>query len=252
MEYLHLTALNELFVFSKLPGHIWNQILTSCIEFLSLCQESKAPNSNSGNSLDALFSQKTKQRLDEYCQSLNLSLDQQWKFNESESVSIQEVLTESDKHLPKNPTSDSVLHGDFCFSNILYDFRAGKIKTIDPRGMTPNGERTIFGDIRYDLAKLSHSILGLYDWIIAGYYSVKIQEDEIFLQIAEENQHKETQQAFIELIEKEFGLTAHNLYAMQIQLFLSMLPLHADDSSRQQALFANAFRLYHVLVRLKQ
>ncbi|KJY86179.1 capsular biosynthesis protein [Vibrio neptunius] len=252
LEYLHLTALNELFVFSKLPGHIWNQILASCIEFLSLCEKSKAPNNCSGNSLDALFSQKTKQRLNDYCQSHGVSLDQQWIFNESDSVSIREILTESDKHLPKSPSSDSVLHGDFCFSNILYDFRAGKIKTIDPRGMTPNGEKTIFGDIRYDLAKLSHSILGLYDWIIAGYCSVKIQDGEIFLQIAEENQHKETQQAFIELIEREFGLTAHNLYAMQIQLFLSMLPLHADDSSRQQALFANAFRLYHVLVRLKQ
>lgn len=41
LEYLHLTALNELFVLSKLPSHIWNKILISCLEFLSLCRENQ-------------------------------------------------------------------------------------------------------------------------------------------------------------------------------------------------------------------
>ena len=35
---------------------------------------------------------------------------------------------------------------------------------------------------------------------------------------------------------------------MQIQLFLSMLPLHADDPRRQDALMANAFRLHQLMV----
>ena len=34
--------------------------------------------------------------------------------------------------------------------------------------------------------------------------------------------------------------------AMQINLFLSMLTLHGDDTNRQNGLFANAFRLYIV------
>ncbi len=118
--------------------------------------------------------------------------------------------------------------------------------------MTPDGSKTLYGDINYDLAKLSHSILGLYDWIIAGYYDVDITNRDITFDIAESSHHKETQQVFIELVEKQFGLTAHNLYAMQIQLFLSMLPLHADDERRQKALFANAFRLYQTLLRLEQ
>jgi hypothetical protein len=252
LEYLHLTALNELFVFSKLPSHIWTQILESCVEFLSACTQYHPAEGSSGNTLHVLFSEKTKQRLEEYCRDQSLTLEQKWQFNNADGISINELLAESRKHLPATPNKESVLHGDFCFSNILYDFRAGKVKTIDPRGMTPSGGKTIYGDIGYDLAKLSHSILGLYDWIIAGYYAVEIHNGHIQLHIAEENQHKDTQQAFIELIEREFGVTAHNLYAMQIQLFLSMLPLHADDPTRQNALFANAFRLYHILVRLKQ
>lgn len=68
--------------------------------------------------------------------------------------------------------------------------------------MTPDGQKTLYGDIRYDLAKLSHSILGLYDWIIAGYYHVEIADNAIELKIAEQSHHKETQQGFIELIEQ--------------------------------------------------
>ncbi len=71
------------------------------------------------------------------------------------------------------------MHGDFCFSNITYDFAIIRIKTIDPRGLTPNNELTIYGDTQYDIAKLSHSVLGLYDWIIAGYYHVDIANKDI-------------------------------------------------------------------------
>ncbi|TOH65212.1 hypothetical protein CGI75_24485, partial [Vibrio parahaemolyticus] len=59
-----------------------------------------------------------------------------------------------------------------------------------------------------------------------------------------------TQNNFIEMVSDKFGLSEKNLYAMQIELFLSMLPLHSDDPKRQKGLFANAFRLYKKLVRL--
>lgn len=251
LEYLHLTALNELFVFAQLPSQVWQQILLGCIEFLKQCSQYSIEASTSTNSLDILFGEKTPQRLAEYCHSESISLDTEWCF-EDQPITLQQILDKSVRHLPPKREQLSVLHGDFCFSNILYDFRAGKVKTIDPRGMTPDGSQTIYGDISYDLAKLSHSILGLYDWIIAGYYDVNIDGKHITFHVANSSQHKDTQQAFIELVEQNFALTAKNLYAMQIQLFLSMLPLHADDKNRQKALFANAFRLYQILQRLEQ
>ena len=250
LEYLHLTALNELFVFSKLPNHIWKQILENCLDFIELCRGFVEVGSNSTNTLDNLFSEKTRFRLNEYCESNGVNLNQKWEFNDSKSVTLSDILQCSEKHLPKQNEKNTVLHGDFCFSNILYDFRADKVKTIDPRGMTPQGEKTIYGDTNYDLAKLSHSILGLYDWIIAGYYQVEIKGSNIRLNIANEDDHSEIQQMFIDLVKYKFGLTAQHLYAMQIQLFLSMLPLHSDDINRQNALFANTFRLYEILVGL--
>ncbi|MCG9685407.1 capsular biosynthesis protein, partial [Vibrio tubiashii] len=244
-------ALNELFVFSKLPPQVWQQILSGCIEFLSNCSKQEIGNESCANNLEVLFGEKTPSRLAEFCNSRKINLNTEWHFEE-QKISLQQILSQSEKHLPTSKENISVLHGDFCFSNILYDFRASKVKTIDPRGMTPDGQQTIYGDIRYDLAKLSHSILGLYDWIIAGYYEVAIEGNNITLNIADDGVHRDTQQAFIQMVEQEFGITAQNLYAMQIQLFLSMLPLHADDMRRQDALFANAFRLYQILQRLEQ
>ena len=153
------------------------------------------------NTLDMLFGRKTPTRLEEFCQSRNIELSSSWIFQGHET-SLNEILTNSEKHLPDAQKALGVLHGDFCFSNILYDFRSSKIKTIDPRGMTPDGHQTIYGDICYDIAKLSHSVLGLYDWIVAGYYEVSIKNNKIKLEIADGGLHRETQQVFVELVEE--------------------------------------------------
>lgn len=251
LEYLHQTALNELYVFGELSVSTWEKILDGCVDFLKACSKEPAAKGEPYNSLVDLFGKKTITRLKEYCEIHAISLSDEWSYNQQGAVSLTVILQETEKHLPNldNKLSPSVLHGDFCFSNILYDFRAGRIKTIDPRGILPNGDFSLYGDIRYDVAKLSHSIIGMYDWIIAGYYEVEISGNHIDFQIRENQQQKLIQQRFVELIEKEFGISAVSLLAMQIQLFLSMLPLHEDDTKRQQAFFANAFRLYNLMMR---
>lgn len=249
LEYLHHTALNELFVFSKLPELVWHQILESCFDFINNCQQYLAsPNSSQGSTLASLFTQKTQQRLTDYCKKINVNLQTQWQYNGYLSASLADLLEISQQFLPKTETTNTVMHGDFCFSNILYDFRTGRIKTIDPRGIDLNDNITIYGDTRYDIAKLSHSILGLYDWIIAGYYDVTIKNQQISFSIDIPKHILSIQNLFISLIEKHYNLDKKALYAMQIQLFLSMLPLHADDPQRQHALMANSFRLYQLIM----
>ena len=249
LEYLHLTALNELFVFAKLPSHIWIKILSSCMDFLLECAKFKSKSTNKSSSLDDLLRQKTEERLSEFCAKNKITLDEEWVYNNDTKVSIKDILNYTDKYLPKNILEDSIYHGDFCFSNILYDFRANKIKTIDPRGMSSNGEVSSYGSLLYDVAKLSHSIIGLYDWIIAGYFKVNIIENEITFEITERSSTKNTQKLFVQMVESNFNLSINNLYAMQIHLFLSMLPLHSDNQERQKGLFANVFRLYKTLLR---
>lgn len=246
LEYLHHTALNELYVFSKLPSIVWKNIFNSCFGFISCCQNSPAKNDSNYSNLEQLFGEKTIIRLNIFCKERNIHLDDKWIIDGQE-VSLNDILKIASQWLPTKKILPTVMHGDFCFSNILYDFRANRIKTIDPRGLTHNEDLTIYGDIRYDIAKLSHSVLGMYDWIIAGYYDVDLRNNQIHLTIAGQQEKQDIQHLFIDIIKEKFKLSPMNLFAMQIHLFLSMLPLHDDDKNRQDALFANAFRLYLVL-----
>ncbi|MBL0599702.1 hypothetical protein JD516_18110 [Aeromonas jandaei] len=247
LEYLHNTALNEIYVFSALPSFCWKPIINNCLVFLLDCQRVKKTQEHPSNQVGELFGAKTLNRINEYCQSKNISLNENWKYNDFQPVSIQDLLDVCSIHLPKDCGLASVLHGDFCFSNILYDSRAQKIKVIDPRGITASGETTIYGDISYDIAKLSHSIIGLYDWIMAGYYDVNISARKIDFKINANNNVDDIQSYYMTRVFSVFSIQAQTLYAMQIHLFLSMLPLHSDSEKRQDALFANAFRLFHIL-----
>lgn len=250
LEYLHNTALNELYVFSELPQKVWKRILNECVDFLLACSQEKAPDGALANLLPELFGKKTNQRLEEFCALRGYKLGQLWNY-ENDLVSLNDILLLSNQNLPFDDNNISILHGDVCFSNVLYDFRSNRIKVIDPRGLTPDGQLSNYGHVYYDIAKLSHSIIGLYDWIIAGYYHVDISEQNITLSIDTNKKEHGTQTYFIDLIYKKFGISEENIIAMQIQLFLSMLPLHSDDPKRQDAFFANAFRLYKRLKELK-
>lgn len=247
LEYLYYTALNELFVFGELPINTWHQILNSCLNFIDLEKSELSPQSD--DMLNELFDVKTEQRIQVYCQEQKIGVDDTWLYNQHCRASISDLIRVSKENLPSVNQANTVMHGDFCFSNILYDFRTSRVKTIDPRGISPSGEITIYGDFRYDLAKLSHSILGMYDWIVAGNYRVEINQGKIQFEVDGLNKHNAIQDAFIALVAQRYDISEKQLYAMQIQLFLSMLPLHSDDEMRQKALFANTFRLYQLMIK---
>jgi len=145
-----------------------------------------------------------------------------------------------------------VSHGDFCFSNILFDSKVECIKCIDPRGLLPDGTMSVYGDRRYDVAKLYHSAIGLYDFIIAGRYRLKDTEDglSISFPILDDIQN-DIFDSFSEKVLDVTGYREKEIIAINIQLFLSMLPLHADRPDRQVAFIANAIRLYENLRRVQ-
>ncbi len=243
IEYLHNVPINELFVFSTLPSLTWNKILDACLNFISRCLEYKRTDRGTSDYLNDLLVGKTEQRIDIFCRSANLSRDQRFLFNQQHFFSIDDLITLANQHLPNSRWDENVIHGDFCFSNILYDFRSNSIKTFDPRGILNDGQLSIFGDSRYDLAKLSHAAVGQYDWIMSGYFSVNLTNDTLDFHLMCPTYVEEIKNNFIKKVEQTFAITYAELLAMQIHLFLSMLPLHQDNAQRQQGLFANAFRL---------
>lgn len=82
------------------------------------------------------------------------------------------------KELLDTPTNNFI-HGDLCFSNILYGEHNGNsvIKLIDPRGSY--GAKGCFGNRLYDLAKLLHSFEGGYEYIIYNKFHVKPTKNSI-------------------------------------------------------------------------
>ena len=110
------------------------------------------------------------------------------------------------------------------------------------------------GDLSYDVAKLTHSIIGLYDYIIAGAYrldvSFELNTFTASLSIHIDDRIVEIQELFLR--GNYFRvITPVDVMPSVVLLFLSMLPLHAENKSRQLALFANALRIYNLYVKDK-
>jgi hypothetical protein len=253
LEYLHNTALNELFVFAEIPLFVWEKILRRCIDFILKCKSTIPPKDEPiANDANDLFENKTTIRLKSFCENSNFDISEKWVYNDELKASLEDILNASKKHLCHTDGLINVMHGDFCFSNILYDFRANRLKVIDPRGLINKEAISIYGSSLYDIAKLSHSILGMYDWIISGYFNLTMENHEIKFEVSGLDKHSEVQKKYISLVCSSFNITPLNLYAMQIQLFLSMLPLHSDSPLRQKAFLANTFRLYAIMKSLEK
>lgn len=120
-------------------------------------------------------------------------------------------------------------HGDLCLSNILYDPRTGLLRLIDPKGGTRLED--LFTDPSYDLAKLSHSLLGGYDFIVKGLVSITIGPNMAPSVLIPDQNVAPHQAAFRNRLLHE-GLNIDSIRLCEASLFLSMLPLHADDPHR--------------------
>ena len=242
IEYLYMSALNELAVFSALPGVSWQRILKACSEFLLAARNTSGP-AEWISKVDGFHQQKTQRRLHELQHSGVFDIYQSWEINGKAVPSLADIATRcSNKIRPAEASDIKISHGDFCFSNILYDFRVQSVRVIDPRGSLDDSNFSPYGDARYDVAKLCHSLLGQYDFIVAEMYQLKRQGQVISFSLPDNHLFKRVAENF--LTEQGCGYNEEEIIPMMINLFISMLPLHDDCTQRQTALLANALRLY--------
>lgn len=248
LEYLYLLPLSEIFVFGNLPINAWEQILLSCKEFLNKCSKVKRVDHSEIDK--KIYKEKTLERIISFSLQRNISLSQKIIFNDMEFPSIMEIANECIEFLLKfNYTTQTIIHGDFCFSNILYNFRSQSIKIIDPRGLDAENNFSLYGDCSYDLAKLGHSILGGYDFIISNYQTCR--EIDFSLSNIKINDFYLYSTPDIEKIREIFTkmylknpLKKKKIYSIMVLLFLSMLPLHSDYPLKQNAMLATSINLY--------
>jgi hypothetical protein len=252
IEYLYLPPLNELFVFGDLPAYVWDKIFDSCFDYINICNDYSPPAdvdvpALAGSFFRDIVQQKTLERIEDFAAARGIDLREEWCFQGRRLPSLARMVDQLIEMVPPTePHHIGLWHGDFCFSNILYDFRAQRVRVIDPRGMLSDGTVTAFGDLRYDLAKLSHSVLGLYDHIVAGYYRLtRPNPYEFTLEFPLTDSMIRVQEEFVGFWFARHRPSNLEIKALTALLFFSMLPLHKDSPQRQDALLANGMRLFY-------
>jgi hypothetical protein len=249
-EYLAIPPLNEMYVFGRNPPNFWGKVFDIIARLLSVCRDAVPPCELAQCRVSAreLIRGKTLRRLESFFeQNPALSLRTTPVLNGDVLPDLEAIAHDCMAVVDSGRPMPGIVHGDLCFSNILYDSRSDRIKIVDPRGRGGFDENTIYGDLRYDLAKLAHSVIGLYDFIIAGAYDLRQRhaqgrweaEISFFLTDAQ----RRVQEGFLghALLQ---GVPRKEVAALAVILFLSMLPLHADDPQRQLALLAAGLRVY--------
>ncbi|QQC67562.1 glycosyltransferase family protein [Paraburkholderia ginsengisoli] len=246
LEYLPMTPLNEIFVHGHNPVFFWSRIVALLEEFFRTARESRQTDSDSARVVEdarMLYREKTLARLSEFSKVSGIQLDVPMKYGLLTLPSVSEIANQCiDLACASNPVL-AIGHGDLCFSNVLFDSRGDSIKVVDPRGLSQTQKLTVYGDQKYDLAKLCHSFIGLYDFIIAGRYRLINKDGGSKIEFDLDDRLIAIQRLFVnaQLIP---GVSFAEVMPHTVLLFLSMLPLHADQPQRQQALFVNALRLY--------
>jgi hypothetical protein len=192
--------------------------------------QKKCSASESSGIAQQLFVDKVKSRIEQF-----LELEQGKKINNLASSGIegleinallQRYLKLFDKYKPLFEQSYLVVgHGDPCFSNILYDQQKYILKLIDPKGAIV--EADLWTHSLYDVCKISHSVLGDYDFINNGLYSLGFDDNNQFVLSIKNKNHQALKSIFRKKIQ-DMGLSTVAMRLGEASLFLSMLPLHID------------------------
>lgn len=245
LAYEYLCPLSDLYVFGAFAPAMWRRILSACGETLALMRSWK-PDAIEAGWFAHLYEGKAVERYRRFAAQAGFDPAQGWTVNGRAFPSPLALIGEMASRIGEPNDSDAgVLHGDFCFSNILFDFRRGGLKMIDPRGYAEPGRPGIYGDTRYDLGKLHHSVVGRYDFIVAGYYQLdRPAPDALEFRVADGAAQQAIEAQFREVICGGDPERERLAAAISVLLFFSMLPLHAEDRDRQWAFLANGYRLY--------
>ena len=256
IEYLYLSNLAELYLFAELPSFFWEQVFESCSKFLQLAKD-YYDNNLSLERLsphewyDQVIFEKTNQRLLQFAAESQFDINRAVRVNTENFPSLQSLTDRLLSLVRKSDDGDmSFVHGDFFFGNILFDNTAKRIKLIDPRGMLNSEKNSVYGDIRYELAKLTHSVIGRYDEIIADRGNFIINNNyDFMLTFSDGVLHQGIVDSFIDRNFLGYKVNSQENYAMTCLLFISLLPLHNEDRERQMKFVANIYRIYSTYIK---
>ena len=131
----------------------------------------------------------------------------------------------------------TMIHGDMCFSNILYHPEIGS-RFIDMRGSF--GERGVYGDTMYDYAKLLHSVEGGYEFIINDQFTVAKLSDGAYNYSLHTNKNKE--ESFTAYMGAFNEQDINLIRLIEGLIFVGMCARHYDGKERQLIMYLTGIK----------
>lgn len=230
IEHLYANSLSEIFVHGKLPEKNWDSIKDRLFALLATLYSLPAQE-KPRTSLKDFVVRKTIERLTSE-ELPEIGLETEYYMEGVRKLSLKEMMLFAADFWPDESDGNyKISHGDFCFSNILYDARSMKLSVIDPRGLDSSEAISPNGYFEYDVAKLAHSMIYGYDFIIAGQVKTEILGNVLTSDYKDFSFMDDSQ--FWLKLQIEFGISEVLIKTICLNLFLSMLPLHSDKPQNQ-------------------
>ncbi len=230
MERLHMTDLAIKWVHGSMDISEFELLMDKYFYFFNSRHKKLCSQDQYQIMADALYVKKVNERI-EQLKSLKEYKAIESLLEVSENTSIDHLVEKYyllKKRIEAGNNYETILvigHGDPCFANTLYNKSTQTLKFIDPKGATC--EEDLWTNPYYDVAKLSHSVCGRYDFFNNGLYDIHIAEDFSYnLEIPFDN--SDYKDVFKKKVEENwFDYLSVRIY--EASLFLSMLPLHIDN-----------------------
>lgn len=257
MEFYGYPTLNDMYLFGDHDPGFWAQVFDAVAQALdAMATFQVLPSQEEATSaLRDMYEIKTRTRLNSLAGQAALApfFQDSVRINGKTCPGIPRVLAAIPALMAATGLDQAprltIIHGDLCLSNILFDARNCAIRVIDPRGSF--GPWDIYGDPRYDLAKLSHSIAGDYDLIVNDMVATAWDADGGFrFEPHLTPRHHAVKALFQEWLRRRTGPDGAQAVALiESLLFLSMAPLHADRPQAQRAFIANGLARFDAVAR---
>jgi len=241
MEYMGSTTIGDDYADNGLPERVWTTVLDKLQDLLR--EFASYAGSVTHEQLHAMYVDKTELRIAEVLaqHSVIRSIHNRGFYRLNGVTMLCPIALFNNNRseifaLLRN-AQPALIHGDFCFSNLFYSPNHPRgIKVIDPRGSF--GVKGIYGDQRYDMAKVRHSLSG-YEHVLRNRFKIFSSDRSVDLEIDAQRLRRQVRNRW----DGHLGDQLRAVKLIEALLFLSMLPLHRDSELRQLAFYALATEL---------
>ena len=237
LEYFPVPALSELYLYASVHPEVWEYALGRILDlWWRTFHATRGRDEAQAAKTLAMYWAKTERRLAQSAQQTELP-EGEVRLNGRLLPAWPDLrgrLRAAVEEVAARPHW-SLVHGDFHFGNILFDFNSGQVKLVDPRGSF--GGPGCYGDARYDLAKLLHSFHGGYAHLAGGMFELRRTGGDAFELCYFGGADREHLLGCFKAWLAQHEVSFAEIELIEGLLFLSLLPLHAEDRERQLAAY---------------